>query len=209
MGENAHFTCHVCGQEHRPAPLGRNEKALCTRCDAVIAKGARFGPDAALVFSVTGLIFAVPAMLLPFVGAGKLGNERTSYLFTGVGALWDHDMRLLAVLVALCGGILPVCLLWILACLHAPRHIGWRPTGTGKFYRAALTLEHWTIPEVQVLAVLVALMKLGSVVEVTIGPAFWCYCGMSLSLIMAQQSFDYETLALAKVASGMAQPKTQ
>jgi paraquat-inducible protein A len=209
MGPHAHFTCHLCGQEHRLALLRRNEKALCTRCDAVIAKGGRFGPDAALAFSVTGLILAVPAMLLPFVGAGKLGNERTSFLFTGVGALWDHDMRMVAVLVLMCGGVLPICLLWILACLHAPKHIGWRPTGTGQFYRAARLLEQWSIPEVQVLAILVALMKLGSVVEVTIGPAFWCYCGMALSLIMAQQSFDFETLVKARSASRKTTPQPQ
>jgi paraquat-inducible protein A len=194
MGPNAHFTCHLCGQEHQPLSLMKREKALCTRCDAVIAKGARFGPHAALVFSVTGLIFSVPALLLPFVGAGKLGNERMSTLLTGVGALWRDDMRLVALLVLMCGAVLPIALLWILACLHAPRNVLWRPTRTGEFYRAALSLEHWAIPEVQVLAVLVALMKLGRVVEITIGPAFWCYCGMALSLIIAQQSFDFEAV---------------
>jgi paraquat-inducible protein A len=194
MGPHAHFTCHLCGQEHLPVRLKGREKALCTRCGAVIAKGARFGPDAALVFSVTGLILSVPAILLPFITAGKLGNLRTSTLFTGVGALWKDGMEPVAVLVILCGAVLPIALLWTLACLHAPKHINWRPAKTGAFYRAALSMEHWAIPEVQVLAILVALMKLGRLVEVTIGPAFWCYCGTALCLIIAQQSFDFEAV---------------
>jgi paraquat-inducible protein A len=157
-----------------------------------MAKGNRFGTDAAFVFSLTGLIFAVPATLLPFIGAGKLGNERISLLFTGVGALWDDGMRMVAVLVFLCGALLPVMLLGILAMLHVPKRFDWHPAGISTLYRAARALEHWAIPEVQVLAVLVALMKLGSVVEVTIGPAFWCYCATALSLLLAQQSFDFE-----------------
>src|ERR1700722_12464944 len=94
----AHFVCHLCGQEHLPVRLKGREKALCMRCGAVIAKGARFGPDATLVFSVTGLILSVPAILLPFVSAGKLGNVRTSTLFSGVGAMWRDGMEWVAVL---------------------------------------------------------------------------------------------------------------
>ena len=89
-----------------------------------MAQGARFGPDETFIFSVTGLILAVPAALLPFVGAGKLGDERMSHLFTGVGALWDNGMQEVAVLVFLCGGLLPVALLAILAVLNFPERLG-------------------------------------------------------------------------------------
>lgn len=193
MGPPTRLTCRICGQVHHPAPLASGEKALCTRCGALLAVGPRFGPDSTFVFSVTGLILSVPASLLPFVGAGKLGDERMSRLFTGVGALWDNGMRGVAVLVLLCGGLLPFALLATLAVLHLPERLGWRPGATGPLLRAARSMEHWSIPEVQVLAVLVALMKLGSIVEVRIGPAFWFYCAMAISLILAQQSFEFES----------------
>jgi len=165
------------------------------RCDTVMAQGSRLqgsrlGADTALVFSITGLVLAVPAAVLPFVRAGKLGDERISLLFTGVGSLWDGGMRALAVLVLLCGGLLPLALLAALAVLHAPSRFRWLKADLRFLHRAALVLEHWAIPEVQVLAVLVALMKLGSLVDVTTGPGFWCYCAMALSLLAAQRSFE-------------------
>lgn len=156
------------------------------RCDAVLARGARWGLDTALVFSITGLALAIPAALLPFVSAGKLGTERISLLFTGVRSLWDGGMRSLAILVILCGGILPLALLAALAVLHAPSRMGWQKVDFRLLRRAARVLEHWAIPEVQVLAVLVALMKLGSLVDTTVGAGFWCYCAMALSLLIAQ-----------------------
>jgi paraquat-inducible protein A len=165
------------------------------RCDAVLAKGTRLGPDTALVFSITGLILALPATLLPFISAGKLGDQRISLLFTGVGSLWDGGMRALAVLVFLCGGLLPLALLATLAVLHAPSRLGWLKADFRLLFRVAHVFEHWAIPEVQVLAVLVALMKLGSVVNVSIGSGFWCYCAMALSLLIAQHSFDFDSTA--------------
>jgi paraquat-inducible protein A len=202
MDSTARLACHLCGQEHRPIHLEPGEKALCVRCDAVLAQGARLGPDTALVFSVTGLLFAVPAALLPFVSAGKLGDERISLLFTGVRSLWDGGMCPLAILVFLCGGLLPFALLATLAILHTSSRLRWHHDDLRFLFRAARVLQHWAIPEVQVLAILVALMKLGSVVEVTIGPGFWCYCAMALSLLIAQHSFNFDSEATIHSTAG-------
>ena len=197
------LTCHLCGQEHRLISLEAGERALCVRCNAVLAKGSRLGPDVALVFSITGLILAPPAALLTFVSAGKLGASRISLLFTGVGSLWDGGMRSLAVLVLLCGGVLPLLLLAALAAVHAPSRLGLEGGGPRTLLRVAHVLGHWAIPEVQVLAVLVALTKLGSVVDVRLGPGFWCYCAMALSLLVAQRSFEFD-LAAPSAGTGKA-----
>jgi paraquat-inducible protein A len=202
MSSNACLTCRFCGQEHGPVQLARGEKALCVRCDTVLAKGARLGPDTALVFSLTGLSLAVPAALLPFVSAGKLGDERISFLFTGAGSLWDDGMRSLSVVILLCGGLLPLMLLTLLAVLHAPTRLTWPKADFLLYFRVARVLEHWAIPEVQVLAVLVALVRLGGAVDIKIGPGFWCYCAMALSLLVAQHSFDFESTASRAPALG-------
>jgi paraquat-inducible protein A len=194
MAPIEHLTCHLCGKTHEPVHLAPGETARCSRCDGVLAKGRRWSADAPLVLCVTGLVLALPACIFPFITAGKLGAERVSTLFTGVGALWDNGMRALALLVMLCGGLLPVCLLGVLAALQAPAKIGGWVASPEILARVARGLEHAAIPEVQVLAVLVALMKLGRLVDVSIGPGFWCYCAMSLCLLLAQRSFDYEAL---------------
>jgi paraquat-inducible protein A len=202
MAQITHLTCPLCGRDHRPVRLAPGEVAHCTQCETVLAKGQRGGTEAPLVFCVTGLVLALPACFLPFVGAGKLGAERVSTLFTGVGALWDNDMRALALLVLLCGGLLPIALLATLASLQMPDRFASHLANPGSLARIARTLELCAIPEVQVLAVLVALMKLGSVVNVTIGPGFWFYCAMSLCLILAQRGFNFRALGGGPAAAG-------
>jgi paraquat-inducible protein A len=204
MDQNPSLTCRLCGNVHRAVRLGPGERALCARCDAVLARGSRLGPDATLVFSVTGLVLAVPASLLTFVRAGKLGAERLCTLFTGVGVLWDGGMRSLALLVLLCGALVPFALLATLAAVHAPARLGRPGAGPRRLLRVARGLGHWAIPEVQVLAVLVALMKLGSVVDVAVGPGFWCYCAMALSLLIAQRTFEFDPAAEHARAGGPA-----
>jgi paraquat-inducible protein A len=181
--------CPLCGYEHRPIRLAPGERALCLRCDTVLARGARIGRDATLVFALTGLILAVPALLLPFVTAAKLGQERGGLLFTGVEGLWDNGMRLLAIWVLLCGAIVPIALLGILTGVLLPARLGWSQKASGILSHTAHALGYWAMPEVQVLAVLVALMKLGTLVNITIGAGFWCYAAMSFALLLAWRSF--------------------
>ena len=191
MEPSTHLLCHLCGQEHAAVTLKPGQKALCRRCDTLLAKGSHLGPDAPLALAVTGLILAVPAMTLPFLGASKLGDTRVSKLLTGVVALWHNDMQALSILVLLVGAVLPVALLVTLIMLHAPDRFGSPVVGKVPLSRIAEFFRHWSIPEVQVLATLVALAKLGSLVHVTIGAGFWCYCGMTVAQLSAQYGFSF------------------
>jgi paraquat-inducible protein A len=183
------LTCPLCGQGHQPIPLAPGERALCRRCDTVLARGSRFGRDATLIFTLTGLILSVPALLLPFITAGKFGQERGGLLFTGVDGLWNNGMPVLGIWVLLCGAVVPILLLVILAGGLLRERLGWSPGPNGFLSNSAHAMSYWAIPEVQVLSVLVALMKLGSLVNVTIGFGFWAYSGMSVSLLLAWRSF--------------------
>jgi paraquat-inducible protein A len=192
--DDLQLTCHLCGQEHGMVALRPGETARCVRCSSVMARGRHLGPGASLMFAVTGLVLAFPACLLPFMGAGKLGDQRTSFLFTGAVALWNQGMRAVAILVLFCGGVVPFALLATLGLFAAPARFRGLLVRESDLARLAGLLERWAIPEVQMLAVLVALMKLGSLVHITIGAGFWCYSAMSLALLMAVRGLDMDSL---------------
>ncbi len=183
------FACPLCGQSHASIQLRPRERALCSRCGHTLAAGSRFGPDTSVAFAVTGLLLAIPAMTLPLVTVAKLGNEFTGSLFTGVDALWRAGMRLLSLWVLVCGAIAPLILLGTLAGLFSPPWLVSSPRFLRWLKRLASALETWAMPEVQVLAVLVAFTKLGSLVDIFIGPGLWCYAGMAIATLIAWRTF--------------------
>src|SRR5581483_2332505 len=124
--------------------------ARCTRCGTTLAKGSRFGLDGALACAITGLILAVPAVSLPIVEVSKLAQSRDGLLFTGVRAMWDDGMRLLAVWVVACGLLAPLVFLAVLVALLLPARTGGRVVAPKFLITVARGFQHWAMPEVQV-----------------------------------------------------------
>lgn len=173
-------TCRLCGCVHQPVSLAAGETARCARCNSLLAKAGRGGEHTPSALALTGLIFAVPAALLPFMTIEKIGSARSGNFLTGVASLNENGMPLLAVWVLVCGGLAPLLLL---AALAAGRHY---PDHAQRWGRV---LAHWAMPEVYVLAVLVALTRLGRIVQVELNAGLWCYTAMSLALLAAWQAF--------------------
>ncbi|HEY1763308.1 MAG TPA: paraquat-inducible protein A [Opitutaceae bacterium] len=168
-----------------------------------MAKENLLGEQASMVFAITGLIFAAPSSFLPFISASKLGDVRDSLLLTGPATAWHHDMRTLAALVVLCGLLLPIVFLVSMILMHLPP-VNLHPSDRRLLTRVAHFLDHWAFPEVQVLAVLVALMRLGGMVEVSVGSGFWCYCAMSIFLLLSQRGFEFELAEKPQLATAPA-----
>lgn len=198
------LACKLCGHPHAPVALRTGQRALCVQCGGLLAKKGRFGAHASLAFAVTGLILAVPALSLPFITVAKFGNVRVNLLSSGSGALWDDGMGVLAVWVFICSALGPVLLFATMIALLAGRtREGFAPV---RLHRALHALEHWAMPEVYVLAVLVALFKLGTLVNVFIEPGFWCYTAMSIVLLLAWRSFEFETTTRGAAEPAAAPP---
>jgi paraquat-inducible protein A len=197
----ASWTCRWCGQEHASVRLVPGQRAACVRCGGMLARRGRLGPDAPLAFGLAGLFLALPALFLPFVTVAQFGSARISLVNTGAVALWDGGMRMLAIWTVVCGTLAPLLLFATLATSFAWRK-GFPPPHRRRLHRMAHALEHWAMPEVHVLAVLVAVTKLGALVDVSIGPGFWCYAAMSVALLMAWRSFEYEPARPVVAAAG-------
>ncbi|AOS43638.1 Inner membrane protein YebS [Lacunisphaera limnophila] len=136
---------------------------------------------AALAWSLTGLILLLVSLQLPFVAAAKFGRTNEGRMFSGIASLWHQGHVLLAALVAFCGLVAPLLLLGSLTWLAL------RPGGAGghPLRRFARWLEPWSMPDVRLLAILVAFVKLSALVEAAPAAGLWCYGATAVCTLLA------------------------
>jgi paraquat-inducible protein A len=129
-------------------------------------------------------------LLLPLASATKFGERHTGFLLSGVQSLWREGSWHLAALVLALGVIIPLLLTVLIGSLA----LAVRRRRAGARLRPALhlaaRLEQWSMPEVQMLGVIVAFLKLSALVETRPGAGLWCYGLAALATLVAWRSFD-------------------
>jgi paraquat-inducible protein A len=134
---------------------------------------------AALAWSLAGLILLLTSLTLPFVLAGKFGRDQAGHMFSGFTSLWHQGYWALAALVAFCGFVAPLLQLGLTA---------WSAGRGTPPPRLARWLAPWAMPEVRLLAILVAFVKLSALVEASPAAGLWCYGAAALCLVAATRA---------------------
>jgi paraquat-inducible protein A len=187
--------CPLCRQLHTMRPLRRGQRAHCVRCGTTMAERSWAGAGTAMAFALSGLLLSVPALLLPFVSLQQFGYARTTHLTVGFTGLWGQGFPGLGAWVLFCGIIAAGALLALLVVILATDgREAWQALNR-RLRGAAALVEYWAMPEVQVLGVMVAFLKLGSIVTVNVGPGLWCYAAASICMLAAWRRFDLDPLA--------------
>ncbi len=185
--------CEHCDAVYRRHPLARGERACCVRCGAVLYRHQRLTVNAVLALSITGLIVWVAANAWPIVTIGASGITSSSTLWGAVVAAWDEHVRVVAALVAATLFFAPLLQLLLLTWACGFVVSGRRPPGLIQVVRLLKWLHPWSMIEVLMLGILVAVVKLQSVFDVTPDIGMWGF-GVLMVLITALASWDTHDL---------------
>jgi len=151
--------------------------------------------DEVLALGGTALIFYGASLCLPLATAAKFGERHSGYLFSGIARLWQEGNGYLAALVLGCGVVAPLLLTGVLVLLALAARAGRpRPELRGCLHFVA-RVETWSMPEVQVLGVVVAFIKLSSLVPSRPAAGLWCYGFAALFGLAAWRRFDAAGIA--------------
>ena len=181
-------SCHCCGLIQRtPEAPG----AICARCETALESWlARLaGNRLTAAFALAGLILYLPAMLLPFLRIEQLGHAHESSLLVGVQALFAEGHLLVGAIVLVFSVILPVFKLAALLFLSQRR---WQLQHRHRAltYRIVEHLGRWGMLDVLLVAVMVAFIKLGGLVEFGAGSGLIMFALFVLLSLCASAVFD-------------------
>ena len=182
--------CPVCNlRQFLPGSTGSRPRLYCRRCGQSLAGGAGFTRLWTLGVTLAALILYVPANLLPVIRFNYLGAYSQNTVIDGALALYRSGMWPIALVVFLASVLIPLLKLLGLLYLTLPPP-GWDARRRTALYRLVQIVGPWAMLDVFLVAVLVALLKLGELATVLPGAGLWAFAGVVVLTLVAAQGFD-------------------
>lgn len=185
--------CEHCDSVYRRRPLACGERATCLRCGAVLYRHQRLGVNSVLALSIAGLIVLLIANLFPIFTISASGVSSTTTLWGAIIAAWHEHVQLVAAMAAVSLFVAPLLQLSMLAWACAFVRARSRPPGLIQVVRVLQWLRPWSMIEVLMLGILVAVVKLQSVFTVSTDIGLWAFAALMV-LVTLVASWDTRRL---------------
>jgi paraquat-inducible protein A len=182
--------CHDCDLLHELGPIPEGASARCRRCGGLLRKRARDGLERTLALALAAALLFAVANAFPFLSFEMKGRVTQTNVMTGVLDLWRGGKPEIAALVFVTIELAPVVqlalLLWVLAPLRAGR-VPWQLPHAFRLLRHATA---WSMIEVFLIGILVAITKLMGMATIVPGLALWSFALLMIVLSAAIAAFD-------------------
>jgi paraquat-inducible protein A len=142
----------------------------CRRCGGRLHARKARSLERTWAFLLAAVICYLPANAFPVMTVTTLGKAEPNTILGGVLYLLHHDTPL-AVIVFPASVLVPILKIVILLLLLATVHRGsaWRPGERTRLYRITETVGRWSMVDIYVVTILVALVRLGSLASIEPG----------------------------------------
>ena len=134
----------------------------------------------------------LPANLLPIMHVTSLGQVRADTILSGAEFLLLHGMWPLALIVFVASILVPLAKMVILAYLlvSIQRHSSVRALDRTRLYRFTEFVGRWSMVDVFVVTVLVALVHLGAVARIEAAAGALFFAAVVILTMFAARTFD-------------------
>lgn len=183
-----YLLCEPCGLLCTPVRGGGH----CPRCAAALH---RRKPDSIMrtwAFLIAAYLLYIPANLLPIMETRSLFGMQDDTIMSGVVFLWLSGSWPLALLVFVASIVVPLFKLLALSALvlSVQRRSSLRPIQRTRLYRLIEIIGRWSMLDIYVVALLVALVQLKSFAAIAAGPGAVAFGAVVVLTLMASKCFD-------------------
>lgn len=188
---DALIACETCGLVQQMDPLPPGTAAECARCNSFLGAAGRGRLDATAALTLAALVLYVPANIYPILSMHLYGMYSESTVWDGVVSLAKHEQWFVAIVVFMASIAIPLLKLFGLLFLVLTARVDRaRLRNRTHLYKFIDAIGPWAMLDVFLLAVLVALVKLGDLATVLPGPGLIAFTAMVVLTLLASASFD-------------------
>lgn len=182
--------CLDCDLLQRIPEVPSGASVRCPRCDKELWRHKPDSFNRTLALTLAALTLYIIANSVPMLGLKVVGRTASTTVLGGAQQLWHDGQELVAVLVLFAAVIAPalqigVLLLILIGCQRARP-----PFWVGMLLRHLHFTRTWSMIEVMLIGVFVALTKIAELATVELGIALFALFALVILLATIQSTFD-------------------
>ncbi len=178
--------CHSCGKVS-PVTAGR-----CPRCGCRLHLRKPDSIQRTVALLIAATVLYLPANLLPIMIVSEFGGTTASTIVAGMIQFWQAGSYPIAIVIFVASILIPivkiVALVWL--CAAACGKVDPSPKALGRVYWFTELMGRWSMVDIFVVSILVAMVQLGTYMTVIPGPGALAFAGVVVLTMFAAMSFD-------------------
>ena len=184
--------CHSCNLLSKAVPAGSHAELVCPRCGEVLHARKPDSIARTWALLIAAIICYIPANLLPMTVVTSLGNTQEDTIISGVIYFLQHGQWPIGLVIFAASIVLPLAKIISLSYLliSVQRKSQWRPEERARLYRMTEAIGRWSMTDIYVVTILVALVSLGNLATVKAGLGAIFFGAVVVITIFAAMSFD-------------------
>ncbi|SEF12768.1 paraquat-inducible protein A [Burkholderia sp. WP9] len=184
------IACHTCRRLQSRA-LGV-ERTRCTRCGTTVHRRHPDSIARTWALLVAAAILYIPANVYPVMHTSSIGGSEDDTIMSGVALFWDSGDYPLAGIIFIASVLVPMLKLGTLALLtwSVQSRSTWRPRQRTTLFRIVERVGRWSMLDVFVITLTVALVRFESIAVITAGPGAIAFGSVVVLTMLASLQFD-------------------
>ena len=182
--------CIHCDLLQRVPELAPGASARCPRCDKELWRHREDSLNRTLALTLGAAVLYVIANSVPMLGLTIVGRGAFTTVLGGAQHLWEDGQYLVAALVFFTAIVAPALQIGMMLAIVLGARRERPPRWVGRLMRHHPTTRTWSMIEVMMLGVLVALIKIADYATVIPGVALFVLGALIFVLAGMQASFD-------------------
>jgi paraquat-inducible protein A len=176
--------CHTCGLV---SPV---EERNCSRCRGALHLRGRESLQRTWALTIAALVLYFPANLLPVLKVESFSGDSANTIMGGVIQFWEQADYPVALIIFGASIVIPVLKIISIITLLLAARSGRHPKKMTRLYRVTEFIGRWSMVDVFVVAILVAVVQLGSTISIHPGSGALSFAAVVVLTMFAAMSFD-------------------
>lgn len=184
--EQGFAVCQCCGA------VSHGLQGYCPRCSTHVESRTKGHQQKTVALLIASCVMFIPANWFPIMDTAFLGSSHGSTIIGGVILLWATGSYPIALVVFIASVVVPIFKILLLSwlCWQSRHQQARSAKQLQHFYFFTELIGRWSMIDIFVVAILTALVQLGSLMRIIPGPAIIAFASVVVLTMLAAQSFD-------------------